>query len=794
MKKAICLFCASLASAVILCAQSRVSLEDSVIIGGISRHSVDLVLGNPVMSSDERLIMHWTFSDTMKGLSREHLADMSDLELQSILAFYRTEAYGYIMSEAFISTYVANIKRALQHEQGEIYDFSYAVRRRGYGDGLETLFQKLNHSISPILDELLGEENIKQKRKFGVPESHVQFMLESARKVKSNLYSVFRISLVDFMSYEMLQKASAFLKSAEGQKYAAYSQKVCELIDLSSEDFATEFKKVMDNRKTDNAKSRTSLAEYVSISRSFPESFPELLRPYAEMTVAGGKYQGQTRDGRPYGKGKLVDKKTVYEGDFKDGERHGVITVTKSGKKTMTQFWISDRYMKNVPVGKPEIGDVPDAYVYDGMKWGYGTSFDQEQKTRTQGVFIDGHLNGEGQVSEPGRTLAGYFFNGNMLNGVVTWKNASGDFMEFKGDLSGNRGKGAREVELADGSRKESQTGFFQDGQLDGKGNRNVVESKSVSDYEGSFAYGKLYGKGVLSQNLTDVSGRGMAEESVYEGGFFADQYHGEGCLQIKMTEIPGNPGEMNRCGVLLPSFSAKAIEIVMDGNFDNGTFKDGKISYSNGSWFEGEFDDTGLVNGNLSWLYPDGSYYEGGYLNGKYHGEGFMRNADGTEYKGLFEYGEPVDLKPVEVPKRKDALHHDELLYKYDDLETGYGKVAIIRPAGVVVMVRSGVTELTATCTGLFKGEVLLEGKVDMTDGTWLEGEFDEGVLIEGTGKIIDKYRIVYEGEIENGFPHGKGKCTYTDGTWFVGQFAYGNRMGGTHYAADGTVIKVYE
>lgn len=86
-----------------------------------------------------------------------------------------------------------------------------------------------------------------------------------------------------------------------------------------------------------------------------------------------------------------------------------------------------------------------------------------------------------------------------------------------------------------------------------------------------------------------------------------------------------------------------------------------------------------------------------------------------------------------------------------------------------------------------------MTEGKVIVSDGTWLEGIFEDGVLIKGRGKTIDKYATVYEGDIVNGYPHGNGKCTYRDGTTFKGKFANGNRMGGTHYAADGTVIKVY-
>ena len=108
--------------------------------------------------------------------------------------------------------------------------------------------------------------------------------------------------------------------------------------------------------------------------------------------------------------------------------------------------------------------------------------------------------------------------------------------------------------------------------------------------------------------------------------------------------------------------------------------------------------------------------------------------------------------------------------------------------------MVRTDVTRLKVVCKGRFKGDNLIEGKVTMSDGNWLEGVFEDGVLIQGRGKTVDKYRVVYEGDIKNGYPHGSGKCYYSNGTWFEGKFAWGSRMDGTHYSATGEVIKVYK
>ena len=117
----------------------------------------------------------------------------------------------------------------------------------------------------------------------------------------------------------------------------------------------------------------------------------------------------------------------------------------------------------------------------------------------------------------------------------------------------------------------------------------------------------------------------------------------------------------------------------------------------------------------------------------------------------------------------------------------------SIVRAAGVKVVVRE-VSSVEVTCRGKFKDDIMTVGKVTVSDGTWLAGTFEDGVLIKGSGKTIDKYGTVYTGEIRNGFPHGKGECLYKDGTVFKGNFVNGNRMGGTHYTSEGKVIKVYK
>lgn len=798
MKRFFFLLCACIVGAISSNAQTRESLEDSVVIGGISRSMVNLALSANQMKPDEKLMIHWTYAEFLKKVSREPLASFTDQELREILKYYHTDGYRYLSSDAFFTSYLENITKALEYELGGGVPFVYGLSDKTYGAGLEPTFKSTLSSLQSVIDDMYGEEStaITSAKSAGVPASHIQLMRTAAKKVMANLYNIYKITAVDYLSKDAVKEVEDFALSDLGQKYAVYMTEVKAAADLASDDFINEFMEKLEKNKIINSQHRASVVEYVSISREFPEYFPELLRPYAEMKVGDYTYQGETRDQKPYGNGKLTDKKGVtYEGNFKNGKRHGLITVTKPGKPSVKQYWIDDQYRKEVPVGKDKNGIMPSPYSDEGLRFGYGSAYDEKSKSRYQGVFIDGQLYGQSKVYEPGRTVEGEFVDGKFVNGVMTWTKDENQTSVFKGRMSGNMGQGIREWKAKDGSRTETHIGFFLDGVLEGQGQRSIVAEGESIQTSGLFAYGKQYGEGTKRREIEHDNG--MQESSFYTGSFFADSYQGEGRITFSFVDAPTGAGaSLTRCGVKLAPFSTSSPTVVMEGRFDSGSFIEGRITYSDGTWYEGRFSEAGLVQGSMRCVNEDGSVYQGKCSEGVPHGTGELHKADGSVFKGEFEYGAPVKVKePVrQDPRKSNVVRNDELSYKFDNISAGYGKATLIKPAGVKVMVRTSVTSLKVTCKGKFRGENLIEGKVTMSDGYWLEGVFEDGILIQGRGKTIDKYRVVYEGEIKNGFPHGKGKCFYNDGTWFEGKFAWGNRLGGTHYSATGDVIRVYE
>ena len=85
----------------------------------------------------------------------------------------------------------------------------------------------------------------------------------------------------------------------------------------------------------------------------------------------------------------------------------------------------------------------------------------------------------------------------------------------------------------------------------------------------------------------------------------------------------------------------------VYEGQFVNGFFDgQGVMTYANGQQYKGEFKD-GLWDGEGVLLYTDGSKYEGHFEEGQLSGDGMITYADGSTFKGRFKDGE-IYVPPV--------------------------------------------------------------------------------------------------------------------------------------------------
>ena len=152
--------------------------------------------------------------------------------------------------------------------------------------------------------------------------------------------------------------------------------------------------------------------------------------------------------------------------------------------------------------------------------------------------------------------------------------------------------------------------------------------------------------------------------------------------------------------------------------------------------------------NGVGVFAYPDGSKFEGAFVNGKFEGEGVFYFANGDRYNGHFHAGYP----------------------------DGFG----------VRTNADGSVESGEWKQGEYVGNPLSkDGKAGCVQGDCENGA---GIYVFKAGAAR------YEGEFKDGMPHGKGFCVYANGDTYQGEWAEGAFNGmGILKKRDGTSVSGY-
>ena len=753
-------------------------------------------------SGEDNLVVEYLIFRAVSDALYEELKSLPYEDAEDMVHFTGTNVFHKLSTRDFWYTYRRYVSKAESDKK-----FNYTIRDSQYAELLRRFPDEYGHLMERARSFAKG-----QIRPHGQPELHSFDYVttkytnyrnetdESDLKIDMNRLPALMVkTLQEYFTYEEFKQSKAeccgFLKTL--------SYKFSEVEKLSG---GPEVKERVDSVLND-ASSFDKLAKYMAMSRGTLYVERGKCRPMVSgLKLKEGVYSGQTLDGLPDGAGKLIDRKGVlYVGDFRNGLRHGLFFVAKNPEVLetqegigfdATQLWFRGKFLRNEDFGAYPDGIMPEVPVVDGERFGKGCLYIPSLSELKKGFFIDGNLVAQGTRYDvvSGVSESGVYRDGLVAGCRIEWKDAGLSSSSFYGIQNNSLRSGTRTKRTLKGNETYIYKGEFLDDKLEGKAEYLYIRNKDTTTRTGHFAYGRMYGYGkIVSRFEADKAGK--VEGRTYEGSVYRNMPFGKGSVEIRFTSVSKNKLEATRYGVKFNEYLGDESEVTIniDGFFVAGKLVEGKVTVSNGTYMRGKFADGVLAEGRLIRHYADGSCYDGECRNGRYHGYGKVIYADGSSYEGLFEGGVEKRYKGVLVKEQPEIMKKISKTYSFSDLPVEKGVARVVRAAGVKIMVR-GHSSVEVRCLGSFNGDVMYEGRVWVSDGTWLDGTFEDGVLISGKAKTIDKYGTVYVGDIRNGFPHGRGKCTYNNGTWFEGNFANGNRMDGTHYSADGKIIKVYK
>lgn len=439
----------------------------------------------------------------------------------------------------------------------------------------------------------------------------------------------------------------------------------------------------------------------------------------------------------------------VYDGYWENNEKHGVGISTIPGK--ICKGWECWAHGRIIEVENEDwYGGSVDSY---GVPHGAGTTLHKNGEVY-DGFYEKGERNGYGTLYYPVRAdgevevlYAGYWKNG--------LKHGEGLMREYE--------KGSCEEA---GKRIVTEyKGYFANGVKEGLG----VEMELLTGRwrEGEWKNNAMCGHGKYFYGTTD----GSVPRVRYEGNWENDKFHGPGVLwDDNQSVFRGGFKHGQRCGV-------KCDELYVDGSHYSGSFEDNArggegtmlfstdrsdiISSYQGGWLGGRFHGQGVR------IFPDGARYEGEYAEGKPHGIGclvysqlsaYVKKFDGRWEAGQCRDGTESYMDGTEYSgEMLDGMRHGrgEMVWLSGDTYKGEWRKGVMSGQGKYVYSNDG--EAT--------GNVYI--------GDWVDGKR------HGIGSMTYSVGDVYDGAWELDERNGEGEMMYADGRIYVGSMLRGHKEG---------------
>ena len=349
---------------------------------------------------------------------------------------------------------------------------------------------------------------------------------------------------------------------------------------------------------------------------------------YGKMTYAdGGVYEGEWSEGLKHGQGKMTCANgVVYEGEWSRGQQHG------QGKKTYAKGGVYEgEWLVDNRHGQGKM-TYADGDVYEG-EWFVDNWHGQGKMTYAdgsvyEGDWKDGEKQGIGKMTYGEDNLEGAdSYDGEWK---IDWRHGLGK-MIYKDTLWNLSDYSVYEGEWNDDSHHFGKMNYVNGDVYEGywsilgsEGNGKMTYANG-DVYDGNWSEGSRHGQGKMT----------YANKDWYSGDWDKGMRHGEAISLIN--------GE----AIMLWENDEPKIEIKWDtytwdnGNHYEGYWKgkhphgEGKKTYADGEWREGEFEEGTFISGKGKIIYEGGDYYEGELKGSQRHGRGNYHNSSGGVWWG---------------------------------------------------------------------------------------------------------------------------------------------------------------
>ena len=511
-------------------------------------------------------------------------------------------------------------------------------------------------------------------------------------------------------------------------------------------------------------------------SGRFEKNFPS---GQGVMTWANGKqYEGEWKNNNEHGKGKVTwADGTSYEGEWRHGwiDGHGVTTwingLMAEGNYKILNPTREDSILDSrvhalrlngklisqkevffgVLDGHGEYKFSNGAYygqITNGTRHGKGI-FVYSDGSRYEGDWERDTATGRGVwVYSDGSRYEGEWVRGVMINGHGIKIYSDGSRYEGEWERDTATGQGVKTY--ANGTRYE---GEFKDDEYHGQG---IVTYPNGTRYEGEFKYDK-YHQGIVT----------YPNGNRYEGEFKDDKYHGQGVFTSVKFSYEGEwkDGHRNGQGV---STCVDGVFVEYGGRCEIDALHNGQVIYIflDGSRYEGEWKD-GQRNGQGIYTHPDGGRYEGEWKDGQRNGQGVYTNQDGDLRDGV--WAEDIMITgQIITTLPQDGLQNDHVYETQlkDGVLHGPSVRFFLEGMHCVIEFKDGVLSgkgvLTWPTGRSYKGELVHctpngQGLYTYPKGVFYEGEWEDNEY-SGQGIYVWSTGQQFEGELKNGVPDGWG------------------------------------